>query len=184
MLKQLFRMTPRALRLPGIGILAGAIGGFMSAFVKLGWEVPFPPRAIGRIPEPQVLVSMFTHHPTSATISLVIHFSFSILFGGLYGGLVEFFPAVALGLGTVYGLAVWVGAHEMVMPWMGLTPKMWDLPWKEQISEFFGHAVWGFAIEIFRAYFRRYFAKAVPLPSPKLEIEFPAVAAYPSRYSA
>jgi putative membrane protein len=176
MLKQLFRMTPKSRRLPGTGVLAGAIGGMMSAFVKLGWEVPFPPRAIGRIAEPQVLVTLFTHHPTSNAISLVIHFAFSILFGALYGGLVEFFPAVAMGLGTGFGLAVWFGAHEMVMPWMGLTPRMWDLPWKEQVSEFFGHALWGFAIEVFRAYFRAYFTKAFPLPIPKMEVEVPAVA--------
>jgi len=177
MLKELFRITPKSLRFPGIGIAAGAIGGFMSGFVKLGWEVPFPPRAMGRIPEPQVLVTMFTHHPTSASISLVIHFAFSIIFGALYGTMVEFLPVVAIGLGTVYGLAVWVGAHEMVMPWMGLTPRMWDLPWTEQVSEFFGHAVWGFAIEIFRSYFRRYFTKAVALSIPKIAIEFPASAA-------
>jgi putative membrane protein len=154
MFKELVRTTPKALRRPGLGMVAGAIGGLMSGFVKLGWEVPFPPRAPGRIPEPQVLVSIFTHHPTSNAISLVIHFSFSVLFGALYGGMVEVFPAVAIGLGTVYGLAVWVGAHEIVMPWMGLTPPTWELPWSEQASEFFGHAVWGFAIEIFRSYFR------------------------------
>jgi len=177
MLKRLFALTPRPLRFPGAGVLAGAIGGLMSGFVKLGWEVPFPPRAPGRIPEPQVLVSMFTHHATSNAVSLVVHFSFSVVFGALYGGLVEFFPAVALGLGTAYGLAVWVGAHEIVMPWIGLTPKMWDLPWKEQLSEFFGHAVWGFAIEIFRSYFRASFTKAPALPIPRITVEYPSAAA-------
>ncbi len=100
-----------------------------------------------------------------SAISLVVHFSFSVVFGALYGGMIEIFPAVAIGLGTVYGLGVWVGAHEIVMPWMGLTPPTWELPWPEQASEFFGHAVWGFTIEIFRSYFRACFSKAVALPS-------------------
>ena len=158
MANSVFAVAPKPMRHPIAGITAGAIGGFMSGFVKLGWEVPFPPRAPGRIPEPQVLVSLFTHHPTSDVVSLIIHFLFSVFFGALYGGMVEFFPIAAIGMGTVYGLAVWVGAHELVMPWMGLTPPALSLPMSEQNSEFFGHAVWGFAIEIFRIVFRARFS--------------------------
>jgi putative membrane protein len=175
MLKRVFAVTPKPKRLPLAGIVAGAFGGFMSAFVKLGWEVPFPPRAPGRIPEPQVLVTMFTHTATSGNMSLVIHFLFSIVFGALYGAMVEFFPVVAIGMGTIYGLAVWIGAHEIVMPWMGLSPPTWRLPWTEQFSEFFGHAVWGFAIEIFRRDLRRRITGQLPLSIPTFAAEAPIV---------
>jgi len=148
---------------PGAAIAAGALGGLISAFVKLGWEVPFPPRLPGRIPEPMVLVSMFTHHATPVWQSYVIHFSFSILAGAAYGAFVEYLPIVALGMGVGFGLAIWVGAHEIVMPLMGLTPPAWRLPASEQLSEFFGHAVWGFVIEVFRHDFRARFVRPLPV---------------------
>jgi putative membrane protein len=166
MFKRIFAMRPPAMRFQGAGIAAGALGGLIGAWFKLGWEVTWAPRALDRIPEPQVLVTMFTHVPTSNFVSLVIHFTFSILSGMAYGSLVEFFPIVALGTGVAFGLAVWVGAHEIVMPWMGLTPPTWALPANEQGSEFFGHILWGFVIGVFYEDFRRRFAKTVPVQLP------------------
>jgi len=155
MFKRLFAVTVPQMRHQGAAIAAGALGGLMGAWFKLGWEVTWPPRALDRIPEPQVLVTMFTHVPTSNFISLVIHFTFSILSGMAYGALVEFFPIVALGTGIAFGLAIWIGAHEIVMPWMGLTPATWNLPLNEQGSEFFGHIGWGLVIGVFYQEFRR-----------------------------
>jgi uncharacterized membrane protein YagU involved in acid resistance len=125
-----------------------------------------------------VLVSMFTHVPTPVWISYVIHFTFSILSGVAYGALVEYFPIVALGTGVAFGLAIWVGAHEVVMPALGLTPATWDLPLNEQASEFFGHASWGLVIGVFFGFYRSRFAKAdVPLGKRNLE----SVATFGSR---
>ena len=92
-------MTRTTRKYPGAAIAAGAIGGLLGAWFKLGWEVTWPPRAPDRIPEPMVLVTMFTHVPTPVWASLVIHFTFSILSGIAYGALVEFFPIVAIGAG-------------------------------------------------------------------------------------
>jgi uncharacterized membrane protein YagU involved in acid resistance len=117
-----------------------------------------------------VLVSMFTHVPTPVWVSYVIHFTFSILSGVAYGALVEYVPIVALGTGVAFGIAIWVGAHEIIMPAMGLTPPTWDLPWNEQGSEFFGHALWGLVIGVFFSFYRPRFAKAVvPLGRRNLE---------------
>jgi putative membrane protein len=159
MLKPLFASTPRSTRHPIAAILAGSIGGAVSGYFKLGWEVLWPPRALGRIPEPQVLVTLFTHHPTPNWVSLIIHFTFSILCGAAYGILAEIFPIVAIGTGVAFGLAIWIGAHELIMPWIGLTPAAWLLPASEQGSEFFGHALWGWVIAVFYEDLRRRFIK-------------------------
>jgi putative membrane protein len=156
-------MTNLHQRFPGAAIAAGAIGGFVGAFFKLGWEVPFPPRLPDRIPEPMVLLTLFTHHPTPVYQSLIVHFIFSILSGIAYGALVEFFPIVALGMGVGFGLVIWIGAHEIVMPLMGLTPPAWKLPMSEQLSECFGHAGWGFVIEVCRHDFRARFVPTIPI---------------------
>jgi putative membrane protein len=156
-------MTRTSTKYPGAAIIAGAIGGLLGAWFKLGWQVTWPPRAADRIPEPMALVSMFTHVQTPGWESLVIHFAFSILAGIAYGVLVEFFPIVAIGAGVGFGLAVWIGAHEIVMPLMGLTPPAWALPANEQGSEFFGHALWGLVIGVFYWYFRRKFVRLAPM---------------------
>jgi putative membrane protein len=145
---------------PGAAIAAGAIGGLIGGWFKLGWEVTWPPRAPDRIPEPMILVSMFTHVPTPVWVSYIIHFTFSILSGVAYGALVEYFPIIALGAGVAFGLAIWIGAHEVIMPLIGLTPPTWQLPANEQGSEFFGHALWGLVIGVFTAYFRRRFTRS------------------------
>jgi len=93
-------------------------------------------------------------------VSYVIHFAFSILSGVAYGALVEFFPIVALGTGVVFGIAIWIGAHEIVMPALGLTPPTWALSRNEQGSEFFGHALWGLLIGVFFSHYRSRFVKA------------------------
>ena len=144
-----FATTPPSTRRYPAAVIAGSVGGLIGGFLKLGWEVPWPPRAPGRIPEPQVLVSLFTHHPTPAWASLVIHFTFSILMGAAYGLLAEVLPIVTLGMGVAFGLAIQIGAHEVIMPWIGLTPAAWLLPASEQGSEFFGHILWGFTIAVF-----------------------------------
>nr|WP_314381702.1 DUF1440 domain-containing protein [uncultured Campylobacter sp.] len=40
--------------------------------------------------------------------------------------------------------------HYITLPLLGLTPPLFQLPWYEHVSEFFGHAVWFWAIEVFR----------------------------------
>ena len=44
MLSTLLKKTDPARRRLGTAIVVGIIGGFFSAIVKFGWEVPFPPR--------------------------------------------------------------------------------------------------------------------------------------------
>ena len=44
MLSTLLEKTDPARRRIGTAIVVGIIGGFLSAIVKFGWEVPFPPR--------------------------------------------------------------------------------------------------------------------------------------------
>ena len=151
---KIFTVSRSSVRHERAAILAGGLAGLVSTFFKFGWDAWWPPRAPGRLPEPEVLATMFTHQPTSVAISHLISFIFSVLSGMTYGLMVEFLPVVSLGTGLLFGFAVWLGAHELVMPWMGLTPPFWDLPANEQAAELFGHVFWGFAIGVFYENFR------------------------------
>jgi putative membrane protein len=161
MFERLFTITRPALRHKGSAILAGGFGGLIGTCFKFGWDAFWPPRVAGRIPEPEVLVSMFTHHATSLNTSHLISFVFSILSGMAYGLAVEFLPIVSLGTGLAFGFAVWAGAHEVIMPWAGLTPPTWDLPANEQFAEMFGHSLWGLVIGVFYENFRRRWSKPI-----------------------
>jgi len=161
MFNRLFTINPPAMRHRGAAILAGGLGGLFGTWFKFGWDAFWPPRIAGRIPEPEVLVSMFTHHPTSLNTSHFISFAFSILFGMAYGLIAEYLPIVTLGTGLAAGFAVWAGAHEVIMPWLGLTPPTWDLPANEQFAEMLGHAFWGLVIGVFYENFRRRWARPV-----------------------
>jgi putative membrane protein len=96
-----------------------------------------------------LLASMLTHHPASIEASHIVSFLFCAISGIGYGLLVEFLPIASIGRGSVFGFFVWVGAHQIIMPWMGLTPSPWNLPANEQLSECLGHVLWGLAIGVF-----------------------------------
>ena len=103
-------------------------------------------------------------------VSFLVHFGFSIFFAVLYAVLAERFPQVKLWQGAAFGVAIWIIFHIIVMPLMGVVPAPWNqlgyefttippcgvvpAPWnqpfEEHFSELFGHAVWMWAIEIFR----------------------------------
>jgi len=83
-------------------------------------------------------------------VSFLVHFCFSIFFAVLYAVLAERFPQVKLWQGAAFGVAIWIIFHIIVKPLMGVVPAPWNQPFEEHFSELFGHAVWMWAIEIFR----------------------------------
>ncbi len=159
---------------PGAAIAAGAIAGFVAAWFQRGWEDTWPTHAISRISESMiVLVTVLTHAPAPAWAADVTHFAFSILSGVVYGVLVEFFPEVALGAGAVFGVLIWVSAHEIIMPLMRLARSPWDLPLNQQAYEVVGHALWGLVIGVFFWYFRSRFVKPVALTTVNQTMRLP-----------
>ena len=126
----------------GVAAIAGVLGGIVSAIVKFGWEVPLPPRT----PERNA-----TNPPQGLPwVSFIVHFAFSIGFAVLYCVLAERFPQIKLWQGAAFGIFVYVAFHVVLMPLMGTVPAPWNQPFAEHFSEFFGHIIWLWAIEVFR----------------------------------
>ena len=154
----------------GTAALVGLIGGVFSAIVKFGWEVPFPPRTPGLRSDtnpPQAMLEWFGMSPETShamvtfsnnplpIYSFIVHFSFAIVFGLIYCIAAEYFPKIKLWQGAVFGIAVYVFAHVIFMPIMGWAPNPFPWiegaqTWSEHFSEFFGHIVWMWSIEIVR----------------------------------
>ena len=149
----------------GVAALAGVLGGIVSAIVKFGWEVPLPPRTPERnatnppqellqqlgLPESVTHLS-YTYNGNEGLpwVSFMVHFAFSIGFAVLYCVLAERFPQIKLWQGAAFGIFVYVAFHVVLMPLMGTVPAPWNQPFAEHLSEFFGHIIWLWAIEVFR----------------------------------
>ncbi|WP_237224985.1 YagU family protein [Rothia nasisuis] len=148
----------------GVATLVGLIAGIFSGIVKFGWEVPFPPRTPERnaTNPPQALLELLgmspeTSHATYSYLgnelpywSFAIHFAFAIFFAVAYCLIAEYWPSIKLWQGAVFGVVLYVAFHVVLMPAMGLVPAPWDQPFGEHFSEFFGHIVWLWSIEIVR----------------------------------
>ena len=166
----LLTKTDPARRRIGPAIIVGLIGGFFSAIVKFGWEVPIPPRTPGIRSEtnpPQSMLEWFgMSHDTSHTMvtfnnnpapimSFCVHFAFAIVFALIYCVIAEYYPAIKLWQGAAFGVFVYVGAHVVVMPLLGWAPNPFPWvagaqTWSEHFSEFFGHIIWLWSIEVVR----------------------------------
>lgn len=162
----------------GVATLVGFIAGVFSAIVKFGWEVPFPPRTperdatnppqamlewFGMSPELSHQMIMFNGNPRPI-MSFIVHFAFAIVSALIYCIAAEYFPRIKIWQGALFGIFVYVSAHVVIMPLLGWAPNPFPWadvaregvnafgpqPWAEHFSEFWGHIVWLWSIEIVR----------------------------------
>lgn len=139
----------------------GFIAGMISGMVKIGWEAILPPRTLARNatnPPQHLLEQLGMSHDTTHAfvyystdqkvfyVALIIHFAFSLVFAMLYLFLAQFWSKVTLWQGALYGIAIWIAFHVIIMPAMGTVPPAWNQPFDEHFSEFFGHIVWAWSI--------------------------------------
>lgn len=138
----------------------GFIAGMISGMVKIGWENLFPPRTIERneinppqhmaqqigIPDDIIFSTVYYADQPVAWFTLILHFSFAIVFSILFILLIQKWPQVALAQGAVYGIVLWIVWHVVLMPALGAVPAPWDQPFTEHFSEIFGHIIWAWSI--------------------------------------
>lgn len=152
-------------RLYWLAALVAVPAGLLSGIVKLGWEVPFPPRTAAQniTNPPQAfaellfgLPSSFVHLTYTANgyeiplVSIILHMVFSILFVGVYCVAAEKYPQIKLWQGTAYGLLIWVSWHLIILPAFRATAAPWDLQLAQHASEIPGHMVWMWSAELAR----------------------------------
>jgi putative membrane protein len=90
-----------------------------------------------------------------ALAGAAVHYAFGASVGAVYGGVAEIVPRVTAALGLPFGIAVWLGAHVIAVPALGLAaPPTRRLVAKEG-EEFALHLVYGTATEVARRLLRR-----------------------------
>ena len=85
----------------------------------------------------------------------LVHYAFGACVGALYGGAAERVPRVTAALGLPFGVAVWLGAHVVTVPALGLAPPPTRRPLAAEASELVLHLVYGGVTEVLRRAGRR-----------------------------
>ena len=151
--------SPRRTRSLFKGFVAGAVGGLVGAAAKAVGEAVYPPRTLGQIPAPAVLVNRMVDHPLTEKQEEVsvraIHWGFGALVGGVYGALAEYQPVVTKRLGANFGLTLCGITHASALPMMGLTESPENQSAREHASELVTHAIYGMTTELVRRVARK-----------------------------
>ena len=86
--------------------------------------------------------------------SQLVHYAFGGGVGAVYGGLAELAPRLATGFGVPFGLAVWLGAHVITVPALGLAEPPVRRPLATEAPELGLHLVYGAVAELVRRILR------------------------------
>jgi putative membrane protein len=80
----------------------------------------------------------------------VVHYGFGAVMGLLYGAAAVAVPAVTVGAGTGFGVAVWLGAHAIVVPALGLARSPLQQPLSKEAIELILHIAYGLTVGLGR----------------------------------
>jgi putative membrane protein len=80
----------------------------------------------------------------------IVHLAFGAGMGALYGLLADAFPAITAGGGTALGTGLYVGAHGITVPLLGLAPSPIRNGPAQESPEFAAHLVYGLVTETVR----------------------------------
>ena len=84
----------------------------------------------------------------------VVHYAFGAVVGAVYGAAAEIVPMVSRAVGLPFGAAVWLGAHAVAVPTLGLAESPVRQPAAKEAEEFGLHLVYGSITEFVRRLLR------------------------------
>lgn len=84
----------------------------------------------------------------------LVHYAFGGGVGALYGGLAELAPRITMGMGLPFGIAVWLGAHVITVPALGLAEAPTRRPPSKEAPELVMHLLYGAVTELARRLLR------------------------------
>lgn len=84
-----------------------------------------------------------------------VHFGFGSSVGAAYGAAAELLPEITAGYGVPFGTAVYVGAHAIIVPALGLSKPITESNVPKESAELVSHFVYGAVAELCRRWLRR-----------------------------
>ena len=86
----------------------------------------------------------------------IVHYTFGASMGALYGFLAETLPIATLGAGTLFGTALYIGAHAVTVPALGLAESPLQHRPIQEAPEFGAHLVYGLTLDAMRRLLARW----------------------------
>ncbi len=84
-----------------------------------------------------------------------VHYTFGTLMGVAYALTSEFLPEVASGGGTAFGTLLFLGADEIAVPALRLSPPPTSTAATDHLQHWAAHVVYGGALELVRGLLKR-----------------------------
>lgn len=156
------------------GIVAGAVGGLVAAFVmseyqtlteKLLPEEGGNKKSESKSDEPanvkaaqEISENIFKHKLEKSEkepAGEAMHYLMGGVSGAIYGATAELTGTTAMGAGLPFGSAVWAIADDVVVPALGLGKTVKETPLSTQAYALTSHWVYGLTTEIVRRAVRK-----------------------------
>lgn len=83
-----------------------------------------------------------------------VHYGFGGSVAAIYGAVVELAPTARTAWGLPFGVAVWLGAHVITVPALGLSEPVAQSTPREEATEFGAHLLYGAVVEGLRRLMR------------------------------
>jgi len=138
------------------GLAAGVAGGLAAAYV-MGRVAARGARGGGpdatALAADAVALAVTGRELTGAQKEIggqVVHYAFGAAMGGAYGALSAALPQTAAGYGVPFGAAVYLGAHGLAVPRLGLADSPLDRPLAVEATELAAHVVYGVVADLVR----------------------------------
>jgi putative membrane protein len=151
---------------PRKGMLAGAVGGLIACFAMSQFHSAFQnlessaqdKQDDSTVKTASAVSQRIFHHELTAQQKKIagpaVHYGFGTSVAMFYGAAVEILPVLRTGWGVPFGVAVWLGAHVITVPALGLSePVTRSTPGREMV-EFGAHLLYGAVVESVRRLLR------------------------------
>ena len=141
------------------GFLAGAVGGLIACFAMSQFHSFFQKvesssedkQEDSTVKTASAVSQKIFHHELTPhqkkIVGPVVHYGFGASIATFYGAAVEVLPVLRTGLGMPFGAAVWLGAHVITVPALGLSEPVTRSTPRREAVEFGAHLVYGAVVE-------------------------------------
>jgi len=144
---------------PSRGLLAGAVGGLIACFAMSQFHSAFQKlessdqdkQEDSTVKTASAVSRRIFHHQLTPQQKKIagpaVHYGFGASIATFYGAAVEILPVLQTGWGLPFGVAVWLGAHVITVPALGLSEPVTRSTPRREAVEFGAHLVYGAVVE-------------------------------------
>ena len=144
---------------PWKGLVAGALAGLAGSFAMSQFHALLPKREAPSTEESedstvkaasalsQIILCRGLTPCEKQIAGPAVHYAFGAGLGAIYGMSVELGQPACTGWGLPFGAALWLGAHVIAVPALGLSKPVTQSAPSAEAAEFCGHLVYGTAAE-------------------------------------